>query len=85
MNIFLKITNISLVTTPRNFGAMVFHSLFGLGWDCSFNKNRKHFSAQLAYEIEDWLNYLQIFTNISGSQNRDLILQAITLELRVDF
>jgi hypothetical protein len=78
-------THISLVTTPRNFGATVFHSLLGLAWDCSFNKNRKHFSAQLAYEIEDWLNYLQIFTNISGSQNSDLILQGVNFGIRVDF
>ena len=78
-------TKISLKTSPRNFGAMVCHGLIGLGWDCSFNKDRKHFSVQLGYEIEDWLNYLQIFTNISGSQNTDLILQGVNFGMRVDF
>lgn len=78
-------TKIDFITSPRNFGALVFHSMFGFSWDYNFNKNSKHLSMQIGYEIQDWLNYLQIFTNISGGMNSDLILQGLNLGLRVDF
>ncbi len=73
-------TVINLKTTPRNYGALVLHSFMGLEWDCS-----AHLTLQLCYEIEDWLNQSQFFTNISGSQNNDLILQGFNLSLGSDF
>lgn len=78
-------TKIDFITSPRNFGSLVFQSQFGFSWDYDFNKNAKHISMQIGYEIQDWLNYLQIFTNISGGMNSDLILQGLNLGLRVDF
>ena len=78
-------TSIRLNTSPRNFGALVLHSFLGLGWDFNLHSDQMHLSMQLGYEIEDWLNHLQIFTNISGSQNNDLILQGINFGVRLDF
>jgi hypothetical protein len=72
-------------TTNRNFGALVFHSFLGFGFDWNFNSNRSHISLQMGYEIEDWFNHLQIFTNTSGSQNNDLILQGFNVGLNLDF
>lgn len=76
--IFIKIPD-------RNFGALVLHSFMGLGWDWDFNADQSHLALQIGYEIEDWFNHLQIFTNTSGSQNNDLILQGFNCNLSVDF
>lgn len=72
-------------TTDRNFGALFLHSFLGLGWDCNFNCDQSHIAFQIGYEIEDWFNHLQIFTNTSGSQNNDLILQGLNCSLNIDF
>jgi hypothetical protein len=72
-------------TTPRSFGSFMLHSFLGLGWDCNFDQDRAHFKCKLGYEIEDWFNQCQIFTNISGAQSNDLILQGLTASLRFDF
>lgn len=69
----------------RNFGAFVLGGLMGLGWDFNFDKTRAHFSLNVCYEIQDWLNQVQLFTNTSGAQNNDLILQGLTVKLRLDF
>ena len=76
-------TKIYLKTTPRNYGSLVFHSFMGLGWD--YHWSCTHFALKLGYEIEDWLNQCQFFTDISGSQNNDLILQGLNLSLNFDF
>ncbi len=78
-------TDIAVITTDRNFGAFVLQGFLGLGWDCNFNDNRFHVQAKIGYQIEDWLNQLQIYTNISGSQNNDLILQGLNFSLGFDF
>lgn len=78
-------TIVFVETTPRNFGALVLHSFLGLSWDCDFNCDRSHIGLQIGYEIEDWFNHLQIFTNTSGSQNNDLILQGFNAGINLDF
>lgn len=78
-------TVISVKTSSRNYGSFVLHAFAGLGWDCNFSRDRTHVGLKVGYEIEDWLNQLQIYTNISGSQNNDLILQGLTLGARFDF
>jgi len=60
-------------------------ALMGFGWDFNFNKDRSHFALKVGYEFQDWLNHFQIFTNDSGTDNLDLILQGLTLDLRFDF
>jgi hypothetical protein len=74
---------IFLKTTPRNYGSIVFHSFLGLAWD--YHLNCTHFAFKLGYEIEDWLNQSQFFTDISGSQNNDLVLQGLNLSFTLDF
>jgi hypothetical protein len=76
---------INLNTTTRNFGSLVLHSFMGLGWDCNFSNDDNHFAIKLGYELEDWFNQLQIFTDSSGSQNNDLILQGLNLSLNFNF
>jgi len=78
-------TIIHVHTSKRNFGAFMLHAFLGFGYDCYFDHKRSHFSIKLGYEIEDWLNQFQIFTDASGSQNNNLILQGLNLGLRLDF
>ena len=78
-------TEISVITLDRNFGAFVLRSFIGLGWDCNFNQDRSYFRLKLGYEIEDWLNHFQIFSDSSGAQNNDLILQGLNFGLHLDF
>jgi hypothetical protein len=79
------LTTIYLKTSDRNFGSLVLHSFIGFGWDSNFDRNRSHFGLKIGYEIEDWLNQFQIFSDASGSQNNDLILQGLNCGLRFDF
>ena len=74
---------IFLKTTPRNYGSIVFHSFMGLGWDSKLK--RTQVALKIGYEIEDWFNQCQFFTDISGSQNNDLILQGLSLSLNFNF
>ncbi len=78
-------TVIYVKTLDRNFGSFVLHSFIGFGWDYIFGHDRSNFSLKLGYEIEDWLNQCQIFSDASGSQNNDLILQGLNLGLHFDF
>lgn len=78
-------TKTSIPMGNRNFGAVVLQALIGLGWDVNFDRQRSHFSLKAGYEIQDWLNHFQVFTNTSGTDNFDLILQGLTLEMRFDF
>jgi len=78
-------TIIYLKTSNRNFGSFVLHAFVGFGWDCNFDHDRSHFSVKLGYEIEDWFNQFQIFSDASGSQNNNLILQGLNFGLRFDF
>lgn len=78
-------TSIYTKTSDRNFGSFLLRAHLGFGWDANFDHERAHFELRLGYEIEDWLNQFQIFSDASGSQNNDLILQGLHLGLRFDF
>jgi len=78
-------TEINIFTDDRNFGSFVLHTFAGLGWDVNFNCDRSHFSFKVGYELEDWFNQFQIFSDTSGSQNNNLVLQGLTANLRLDF
>ena len=69
----------------RNFGALMLQGLMGIGFDVNFDKDQSHFSMKLGYEIEDWFNQYQVFDNATGTHNNDLILQGLTLDMRLDF
>lgn len=81
----LFFTIIHVKTLDRNFGSFVLHSFMGFEWDRNFDRNRTCLRCTLGYEIEDWLNQFQIFSDASGSQNNDLILQGLHFSLRFDF
>ncbi len=81
----LFFTTIFIKTLDRNFGSFMLRSFMGFGWDCNFNQNQSHFALKLGYEIEDWFNQFQIFSDASGAQNNNLILQGLNLSLRFDF
>lgn len=81
----LFFTQTSIPMGNRNFGALMFQALMGLGWDFNFDKDHSHLSLKVGYEIQDWFNHFQVFTDTSGTQNSDLILQGLTCNLRFDF
>ncbi|MBI2743774.1 MAG: hypothetical protein HYX48_07660 [Chlamydiales bacterium] len=79
------LTQTSIPMKARNFGALMFQALMGFGWEFNFDKNRSHFALKLGYEIEDWMSQFQVFSDASGTQNSDLVLQGLTADLRLDF
>ena len=78
-------TKINVKTSERNFGSFVLHSFIGCGWDCIVESGQVHYSLKLGYEIEDLFDHCQLFTNTSGSQKNDLILQGCKLHLSCAF
>ena len=78
-------TQISIRTANRNFGAFVLRSFLGLRWDANFNCDTYHFSSKLGLDIENFFDQFQIFSNTSGSQNNNLILQGLSASARLDF
>ncbi len=78
-------TKTAIKMKGRNFGALMLQMLVGMGWDFNFDKCRSHFAMKVGYEIQDWLNQFQVFTDASGTENADLIFQGLTVDLRFDF
>jgi len=78
-------TKINVKTSERTFGSFVLHSFLGCGWDCTAKSDHIHCSLKLGYEIEDWFDHCQLFTNTSGSQKNDLILQGCNLHFKCAF
>lgn len=78
-------TKIQVITSDRNFGAFVLHASLGFGWDWYFKRDRYRLGLKFGYEIEDWFNHCQFFTDASGSQTNDLILQGFNLKLNFGF
>ena len=78
-------TVIPTKTTARSFASFMLHGSLGLSWETNFDRDRSHFAFKLVYEIEDWFNQCQFFTDINGAQNNDLILQGLSASLRFDF
>jgi hypothetical protein len=80
----LFFTEIEIITLDRNFGSFVLPSFLGFEWGYAFGCNRL-LTAKIGYEIEDWFNQFQIFSDASGSQNNNLILQGFSLSLCLGF
>jgi hypothetical protein len=64
---------------PRDFGSLTFQVVVGL------NFRRGPWSGALGYEINDWLNQCQVFTDATGPQNNDLLLQGLNARLAWEF
>lgn len=71
--------NVNVILDSRNFGALALEGSLG------FTLNYRCFSVKLGYEIMNWFNQCQIYDNDSGPNNEDLLLQGITLGLRIPF
>lgn len=63
----------------RNFGSLGFQTMVGLDFRLG------QWSGTVGYEINDWLNQCQVFTDATGPQNNDLLIQGLTARLRFQF
>lgn len=78
-------TTISVITSARNFGAFTLRSFFGFEWECPLQRENVYLHVRSGYEIENWFNQLQIFSDASGSQSNNLIFQGLTIGLTLGF
>jgi len=72
-------TNLYTNAGHRYLGAAVIQGLIGFSFDY------KSYMLSIGYEISDWFNQCQVFSDASGTQNNDLILQGLTLQLTYSF
>lgn len=63
----------------RDFGSLAFQTMVGM------NFRRGPWSAAIGYELNDWLNQCQVFTDATGPQNNDLLLQGLTATVVLEF
>jgi hypothetical protein len=63
----------------RNFGSLGFQTMVGL--NCRLGQ----WTGTVGYEINDWLNQCQVFTDATGPQNNDLLLQGLTARIGFEF
>ena len=78
-------TEVVIKNGRRNFGAWMLQGFLGLGMDLNFNQERSHFSLNAGYEIQDWFNQFQLIDLTTGTEDKDLLLQGLTLDIRFDF
>ena len=64
-------------------GAFMLRSFMGFGWDCYFSCF--HLSARLGYEMQFWLDQLQLVTLNVGRIHDELTFQGGTLDVRFEF
>ncbi len=76
--VFVKVGN-------RNFGSFVLQGLMGFKWEFNFDRESSHLAFKLGYEVQDWLDQYQVFDNLTGGHDNDLILQGLTFDVRFDF
>lgn len=69
----------------RRFGSLVVQAFMGVGFDVNFRHDRSHFSCKAGWEVQDWFDQYQIFDNGTGAHMNDLILQGLTVDMRLDF
>lgn len=72
-------------TRNSKLGALMFGGFVGLGWDVDFREGRSHFSTQLGYEMQLWVNQLRVATIQLERLHGDLTLQGVTFNCRFDF
>ncbi len=66
-------------------GALMVRGFMGFGWDVDCNGGKSHFSTQLGYEMQLWVNQLRIPTFQQLRLHGDLTLQGGTFNCRMDF
>jgi hypothetical protein len=72
-------SNIAVEVPSHHFGSVAFQAL--IGCSCRYGA----LSATVGYEFNDYLNQGQIFTDASGGQNNDLILQGLTVNVTCQY
>lgn len=78
-------TTVTANVGRRTFGSFSLQGLIGVGLDFKLTEEQPLITAKLGYELQDWFNQYQGFDNASGEHNNDLILQGLTLDMRMDF
>lgn len=74
------------ITLPNvNSGASMIRAFMGFGWEADFCQNRYQFSTKLGYEMQFWLDQLQLYFFTGGRLNNELTLQGGTLEFCFNF
>ncbi|MEW4454144.1 Lpg1974 family pore-forming outer membrane protein [Bremerella sp. JC817] len=63
----------------RDFSSLAFQAIVGVHWKYSA------WSGSIGYELNDWLDQCQIFTDATGPQNNDLLLQGLTANIALEF
>jgi len=81
----LFFTEIEVKTLDRNFGCFVLRGFLGAEWSWLNCCHTPFINIRLGYEMENWFNQFQIFSDASGSQNNNLILQGANFCLQVAF
>lgn len=73
------VTSRTVQVDSRDFASLGFQTMVGL------NIRRGCWTAAVGYEINDWLNQCQIFTDATGPQTNDLLLQGLTVNFMLTF
>lgn len=74
---------VSIKLSHLNSGATMLRTFLGLGWDANFCQF--YFSTKLGYEMQFWLDQLQLYLFDTGRLSNALTLQGGTLEFSLDF
>lgn len=72
-------------TASFNSGASMLRTMIGCEWDVFLSRRRFHLSTKLGYEMQFWLDQLQLYSFDTGRLSNVLTLQGGTLEFRFDF
>lgn len=75
----------SVNTKNSVLGALMFRGFMGIGWDLSFCADKSHFVTKLGYEMQLWLDQLQIATFQLQRLHGDLTLQGVTFSCQFNF
>ncbi len=76
---------VTVKLSDNNSGTSMVRTLLGLGWEGTFRNDGLRFSTRLGYEMQFWMNQLQLYIFDTGRLNNVLTLQGGTLEFCFDF
>jgi len=68
-----------------NGGATMVRTFLGFGWEGDFSNGGLRFSTKAGYEMQFWLDQIQLYIFDTGRLNNELTLQGATLEFRFEF
>jgi hypothetical protein len=69
----------------RNFGEVMLNGFLGFGLNSKLFDGAFELGLKLGYELQDWFNMYQVFDTQTGTNQSDLFLQGLTLELDLTF